>query len=72
MIKTPGLELARLADLPADVLSEAKRVATSLAALDAQQKEQSRTARIAERRKALLTVLLSSYSLPPSHPTFRM
>ena len=53
----PGLELARLADLPADVLAEGKRIAVKLDALDAQQMERSRTTRIAERRKALLRVL---------------
>ena len=53
----PGLELARLADLPADVLVEGKRIAMKLDALDAQQMERRRTTRIAERRKALLRVL---------------
>jgi hypothetical protein len=54
----PGLELARLADLPADVLTEAQRVATSLAETEARDKAQSQTTKIAIRRKALLRVQL--------------
>lgn len=54
----PGLELARLADLPADVLTEAQRVAKSLAETDLHDKEQSQTSKISIRRKALLRVLL--------------
>jgi len=49
-----GLELAKLADLPNDVLAEGKNVATSLAAMDAQYQEESRTSKVAARRKALL------------------
>jgi DNA mismatch repair ATPase MutS len=52
----PGLELARLADLPADVLTEAQRVATSLTETDLHDKEQSQTSKISIRRKALLRV----------------
>jgi|ERR1700733_12983733 hypothetical protein len=52
----PGLELARLADLPAEVLTEAQRVATSLAETDLHDKEQSQTSKISIRRKALLRV----------------
>ncbi|KIM81717.1 hypothetical protein PILCRDRAFT_97607 [Piloderma croceum F 1598] len=65
-----GLELARLADLPADVLTEAHRVATSLAETDLHDKEQSQTSKISIRRKALLrlrtqlTQILDHSALP--------
>ncbi|KAJ6554549.1 muts domain V-domain-containing protein [Mycena capillaripes] len=49
-----GLELARLADLPQDVLAEGKRVAENLAALHARHEENSESSKIAMRRKALL------------------
>ncbi|KAJ7153512.1 muts domain V-domain-containing protein [Mycena crocata] len=49
-----GLELARLADLPNDVLVEGKRVAKNLAALHARHEEDSESSKIAIRRKALL------------------
>ena len=52
----PGLELARLADLPTDALAEAKRVVDKLAALQAKDEEESQTSQIALRRKALLRV----------------
>lgn len=51
-----GLELARLADLPTDALAEAKRVADKLAVLQAKDEEESRSNKIALRRKALLRV----------------
>lgn len=53
-----GLELARLADLPPNVLVESKRVAETLAELHAKQKEDSESSKIAVRRKALLRVIL--------------
>ncbi|KAJ7160996.1 muts domain V-domain-containing protein [Mycena filopes] len=49
-----GLELARLADLPQDVLTEGKRVAKKLAALHARREESSESSKITIRRKALL------------------
>ncbi|THV01237.1 hypothetical protein K435DRAFT_750386 [Dendrothele bispora CBS 962.96] len=49
-----GLELARLADLPENVLAEATRVTSSLAASHARHQEQSESHQIALRRKALL------------------
>ncbi|KAF7307828.1 MutS 4 [Mycena kentingensis (nom. inval.)] len=49
-----GLELAALADLPTDVISEGRRVSTKLAALHAKQEEDSESSRVAVRRKALL------------------
>ncbi|KAF9453355.1 hypothetical protein P691DRAFT_771528 [Macrolepiota fuliginosa MF-IS2] len=49
-----GLELARLADLPEDVITEARRVAEYLAHADAQVEEESESSKIAKRRKALL------------------
>jgi len=52
-----GLELARLADLPTDVLTEATRVAEKLSALQAKAEEESASSKIALRRKALLRVI---------------
>jgi hypothetical protein len=52
-----GLELARLADLPADVLVESRRVSETLAELHARQQEDSESSKIALRRKALLRVI---------------
>lgn len=49
-----GLKLARLADLPEDVITEATRVADYLAQVEAQDEEESESSRIAKRRKALL------------------
>ncbi|KAG6820131.1 hypothetical protein H0H93_005006 [Arthromyces matolae] len=49
-----GLELARLADLPEDVLTEGKRVAEALAALHAKHEEESESSQAAVRRRALL------------------
>lgn len=52
-----GLDLARLADLPADVISEARRVSERLTELEARKNEESKSSRIAVRRKALLRVI---------------
>ncbi|EMD41395.1 hypothetical protein CERSUDRAFT_41819 [Gelatoporia subvermispora B] len=49
-----GLDLMRLADLPEDVLTEARRVATNLSELEAQEQRESQTNKVAIRRKALL------------------
>ncbi|KAF7762129.1 hypothetical protein Agabi119p4_8722 [Agaricus bisporus var. burnettii] len=49
-----GLELARLADLPDDVITEARRVAEHLAQVHAQNEEESESSKVAKRRKALL------------------
>jgi len=51
-----GLELARLADFPSDILEESRRVAERLAALRKRQEEESEGTQIAIRRKALLRV----------------
>ncbi len=51
-----GLELARLADLPEDVLTESKRVAENLATLHARNEANSKSNQTAIRRKALLRV----------------
>jgi DNA mismatch repair protein MSH4 len=51
-----GLELARLADLPQDVITEGRRVAEHLARMDAQNEEESESSRISRRRKAFLRV----------------
>ncbi|KAI9065774.1 hypothetical protein FKP32DRAFT_1665232 [Trametes sanguinea] len=49
-----GLDLARLADLPEQVVSEARRVAEFLTDQEEQDQRQSRTSKLAIRRKALL------------------
>ncbi|KAJ3921483.1 muts domain V-domain-containing protein [Lentinula edodes] len=49
-----GLELARLADLPNDVLIEASRVSKHLTELQSRHQAQSDSSKIAMRRKALL------------------
>ncbi|KAF8641530.1 hypothetical protein AX16_009908 [Volvariella volvacea WC 439] len=49
-----GLDLARLADLPKDVLIEGKRVAELLTKLQTKDEAQSESNKIAMRRKALL------------------
>ena len=55
-----GIDLARLADLPSDVLVEGRRVAESLAILQKNHEESSESRKIANRRKALLRVIPSS------------
>lgn len=52
-----GLDLARLADLPAPVVTEARRVAELLTEQEERDMEQSRTSKLAVRRKALLRVI---------------
>ena len=52
-----GLELARLADLPDDVLREGRHIAEGLQDLQERQEQDSRTNKVAIRRKALLRVL---------------
>ncbi|KAI0809119.1 muts domain V-domain-containing protein [Irpex lacteus] len=49
-----GLDLARLADLPEDVLTEARRVSEKLTALEEKKKEDSKSNKVAVRRKAML------------------
>ncbi|KAF9482407.1 hypothetical protein BDN70DRAFT_853443 [Pholiota conissans] len=59
-----GIELARLADLPQDVLTEGKRVAERLQVLQARHEESSESAKAAVKRKALLrlrTQLVQAY-----------
>jgi len=53
-----GLELARLADLPEDVLTEAYRVSGILSMLHAKREDESEGSRTAIKRKALLRVTL--------------
>lgn len=52
-----GIDLARLADLPSDVLVESRRVAERLADLQKSHEESSESRKIANRRKALLRVI---------------
>ena len=72
----PGLELARLADLPSDVITEAHRVATILAETETRNQERSQTTKIAIRRKALLRVLkllfegINIWPVPFAHSPF--
>ncbi|KAI0656744.1 muts domain V-domain-containing protein [Cubamyces menziesii] len=49
-----GLDLSRLADLPPPVITEARRVAELLAEKEERDQQQSRTSKLAVRRKALL------------------
>ena len=58
-----GLDLARLADLPDDVLTEARRVSEKLTELEERKKEESKTNKVAIRRKALLRVMFCSVSV---------
>lgn len=51
-----GLDLARLADLPDSVISESRRVAEYLTQQEERDQQQSRTNKLAVRRKALLRV----------------
>ena len=51
-----GLELAKLADLPDDIMFEARRVANNLARIEAEKQASSKTSQVVARRKALLTV----------------
>ena len=55
---TLGLELAKLADLPDDVLKEARRVTTRLSELEDMSKQNSEGIMVALRRKAMLRVSL--------------
>lgn len=52
----PGLDLARLADLPDDVLVEARRVSEKLTELEERKVAESQSNKISLRRKALLRV----------------
>ncbi|KAN0101113.1 MutS domain V domain containing protein [Tylopilus felleus] len=49
-----GLELARLADLPSDVIEEARRISNALADLHARREKESETSITAMRRRAVL------------------
>ncbi|KAG8885914.1 MutS protein msh4 [Tulasnella sp. 331] len=66
-----GLEMGRLADLPSDMLIEARRVAESLAAMEEEGRQASKSTRIQVRRKAMLqlktelTQALEHSALPP-------
>jgi DNA mismatch repair ATPase MutS len=57
-----GLELARLADLPANVTIEAKRVSLLLMKREKERKLTSASSQVAIRRKTLLTV--GHYAIP--------
>ena len=57
---TLGLELAKLADLPDDVLKEARRVTTRLSELEDISKQNSEGIMVALRRKEMLRVSLLS------------
>lgn len=59
VIRGAGIELAGLADLPQAVIVEGQRVANRLSDLQAKREEESRSGKIALRRKALLRVTSS-------------
>ena len=59
MTRFGGLDLARLADLPDSVISEARRVAEYLSDREERDQRQSKTSKLALRRKALLRVTTS-------------
>jgi DNA mismatch repair protein MSH4 len=67
-----GLELARLADLPSDVIEEGRRVANALADLHARREEESQTTIMATRRRALLKVCLAPGILASKPTTGRL
>lgn len=54
-----GLELAKLADLPEDVMTESRRIAKKLSNLEAQKQALSKTTQAVARRTAILSVLIS-------------
>ena len=58
-----GLELARLADLPEDVLTEAHRVSGILSKLHSKREDESEGSKTATKRKALLRVILFLFIL---------
>jgi len=60
-----GLQLAKLADLPDNVLNEAARVAELLEEKHSAEKASSEAWRIAQRRKAFLRVMITSSSPSP-------
>ena len=60
---SPGLELARLADLPEDVLAEGREVAEKLAALHTRQQKESESGKISARRRVLLRVWIPNNKL---------
>jgi hypothetical protein len=57
-----GLQLAKLADLPDDVLSEAARVTELMEEKHSAEKASSEAGRIAQRRKVFLRVMITSPS----------
>jgi len=57
---TIGLQLARLADLPKDVLTHAGKIANDLSDESAQGDESSESCKVARRRKAVLKVCCST------------
>jgi len=65
-----GLELAKLADLPDDVMVEARRVANNLARIEAEKQASSKTSQVVARRKALLT-LRTQLTQAYEHSTLR-
>jgi hypothetical protein len=60
-IRTAGLQLARLADLPKDVLTYAGQIAHRLGDESRQKQESSESCRVAKRRKAVLRVRSATY-----------
>lgn len=60
-----GLELSKLADLPDDVMSTARKVAETLSNIEAQKQASSKITQVVKRRKAILSVhIYLFYSFP--------
>lgn len=57
-----GLELAKLADLPDDVMSTSRKVAETLSNIEAQKQASSKVTQVVKRRKAILSVQIFTSS----------
>jgi hypothetical protein len=64
---TTGLQLARLADLPKDVLTHAGKITLNLGDESARMDESSESCKVARRRKAVLKVCCDTWH---RHRTF--
>lgn len=67
---TAGLQLARLADLPNDVLTYAGQIVHRLGDESKQKQESSESCKVAKRRKAVLRVCSATSLLPNCRPFF--
>lgn len=62
---SPGLQLAKLADLPGDVLSEATRVTALMEEEHLVNKASSEAERVAQRRRVFLQVMIAFPGIKP-------